>query len=118
MSSQAETAAAESVGAPARATGADGSISVAGVSHSYGGRRGPVQAIGPLDLDVEPGEFLVLVGASGCGKSTLLRLIGGFERPTEGTLTVSGTVPVPGVGAGVRAGVGRGVGDGVVRGAH
>ena len=91
----------ESVEAPARAADPDGSISVAGVSHSYGGRRGPVQALGPLDLDVAPGEFLVLVGASGCGKSTLLRLIAGFERPTEGTLTVSGTVPVPGVGAGV-----------------
>jgi taurine transport system ATP-binding protein len=101
VSSQGETAAAESVEAPARAADPDGSISVAGVSHSFGGRRGPVQALGPLDLDVAPGEFLVLVGASGCGTSTLLRLIAGFERPTEGTLTVSGTVPVPGVGAGV-----------------
>ena len=43
----------------------------------------------------------VLVGASGCGKSTLLRLIAGFERPTEGTVTVSGGPPLPGAGAGV-----------------
>jgi taurine transport system ATP-binding protein len=100
MSSQAETAAAESVGT-ARPNGPDGSISVAGVSHVYRGRQEPVQALGPIDLEVEPGEFLVLVGASGCGKSTLLRLIAGFERPTEGTLTVSGAAPVPGASAGV-----------------
>ena len=51
-------------------------------------RRAPlrrdVTALGPVDLDVEPGAFLVLVGASGCGKSTLLRLIAGFEEPTAG----------------------------------
>ena len=70
------------------------------MSHSYG-RGGSGQALGPLDLEVAPGEFLVLVGASGCGKSTLLRLIAGFERPTEGTLTVSGALPVPGASAGV-----------------
>ena len=74
---------------------------MSGVSHSYRGRQAPVQAVGPLDLEVAPGEFLVLVGASGCGKSTLLRLIAGFERPTEGTLTVSGALPVPGASAGV-----------------
>ena len=100
MSSQAETAAAESVAAPG-SPGPDGSISVVGVSHSYRGRQAPVQALGPLDIEIAPGEFLVLVGASGCGKSTLLRLIAGFERPTEGTLTVSGGPPLPGASAGV-----------------
>jgi taurine transport system ATP-binding protein len=82
-------------------TGSDGAITVHGVAHSYPGRQGPVQALGPLDLDVAPGEFLVLVGASGCGKSTLLRLIAGFERPTAGTVTVSGAAPQPGTSAGV-----------------
>jgi len=100
MSSQAETAAAESVAAPG-SPGPDGSISVVGVSHSYRGRQAPVQALGLLDIEIAPGEFLVLVGASGCGKSTLLRLIAGFERPTEGTLTVSGGPPLPGASAGV-----------------
>jgi taurine transport system ATP-binding protein len=78
-----------------------GAISVAGVSHSYPGRQAPVHALGPIELEVAPGEFLVLVGASGCGKSTLLRLIAGFERPTEGAITVSGAEPVPGASAGV-----------------
>ena len=72
-----------------------------GVSHRYGRGHGEVTALGPVDLTVDPGSFLVLVGASGCGKSTLLRLLAGFESPSEGTVAVSGAVPTPGVTAGV-----------------
>ncbi|OLM32590.1 ABC-type nitrate/sulfonate/bicarbonate transport system, ATPase component [Pseudonocardia sp. Ae717_Ps2] len=88
-----DTGAAAGEGVPA--------IAASGLGHSYPGRRDRVHALGPLDLTVERGEFLVLVGASGCGKSTLLRLVAGFERPTDGTLTVAGRAPEPGVGAGV-----------------
>ena len=42
-----------------------------------------------INLQVEDGEFLVLVGASGCGKSTLLRLIAGLDSPDEGSITIS-----------------------------
>ena len=55
-------------------------IEVRGVTHRYGGTRTATTALGPIDLVVEPGEFVVVVGASGCGKSTLLRLAAGFER--------------------------------------
>jgi taurine transport system ATP-binding protein len=75
----------------------DPAIAVTGVEHSYG----EVTAVGPVDLTVAEGEFLVLVGASGCGKSTLLRLIAGFETPTTGTVRVAGKEPVPGKGAGL-----------------
>jgi taurine transport system ATP-binding protein len=52
----------------------DGGIHLRNVSHRYGHRGSEVTALGPVDVDVEPGAFLVLVGAHGCGKSTLLRL--------------------------------------------
>ncbi|BBZ63310.1 ABC transporter ATP-binding protein [Mycolicibacterium monacense] len=79
----------------------DGAIRLRGVSHRYGRGGQEVTAVGPVDLTVEPGAFLVLVGASGCGKSTLLRLLAGFEAPTEGTIAVAGAPPTPGVTAGV-----------------
>jgi taurine transport system ATP-binding protein len=72
-------------------------ITLTGVEHAYG----DVTAVGPVDLTVPEGEFLVLVGASGCGKSTLLRLIAGFEQPTAGTVRTGNAAPVPGRGAGV-----------------
>ena len=76
-------------------------IRISGVSHRYGRGRDEVTALGPVDLSIDPGSFLVLVGASGCGKSTLLRLLAGFESPSEGTVAVSGTPPTPGLTAGV-----------------
>lgn len=72
-------------------------VRVDGVEHFYGST--PV--LGPVDLAVERGSFLVLAGASGCGKTTLLRLIAGFERPSLGSVLVSGRPPRPGAGAGV-----------------
>ena len=79
----------------------DGGLRIAGVEHRYGRGRDEVTALGPVDLDVEPGAFLVLVGASGCGKSTLLRLIAGFETPSAGEVQVAGATPTPGVTSGV-----------------
>ena len=83
------------------AGGRPGSISLRGVSQIYGKGADKVTAVGPVDLEVEPGEFLVLVGASGCGKSTLLRLIAGFEQPADGDVEISGGAAVPGHTSGV-----------------
>ena len=60
------------------------------VSKTYPPRRGgaPVTVLHDLDLQVQDGEFLVLVGPSGCGKSTLLRLLAGLELPTGGEILV------------------------------
>jgi multiple sugar transport system ATP-binding protein len=44
----------------------------------------------PTDLEIEDGEFVVIVGPSGCGKSTLLRLIAGLETPTSGRVWIAG----------------------------
>ena len=51
-----------------------------------------VQAIHQLDLEIQDGEFLVLVGPSGCGKSTALRMIAGLEEITAGTLKIGDRV--------------------------
>ncbi len=53
-------------------------------------RFGSFQALDDINLEVEDGEFLSIVGASGCGKSTLLRLIGGLDQNHEGDLIVRG----------------------------
>jgi taurine transport system ATP-binding protein len=82
-------------------TALDDGIRLRGVSHRYGRAGAEVTAVGPVDLTVDPGSFLVLVGASGCGKSTLLRLLAGFEFPSEGSVRVGGATPTPGVTAGV-----------------
>ena len=50
------------------------------------------RAVGDLDLEIEDGEFLVLVGPSGCGKSTVLRMIAGLEDITEGMMMIGDKV--------------------------
>lgn len=49
-------------------------------------RRGRVQALRNVSLEIEPGSFFVLLGPSGCGKSTLLNIIAGIEKPSEGEI--------------------------------
>jgi multiple sugar transport system ATP-binding protein len=53
---------------------------------------GDVHAVREFDLEIQDGEFLVLVGPSGCGKSTTLRMIAGLETITEGTLRIGDRV--------------------------
>ncbi|WP_182086558.1 sn-glycerol-3-phosphate ABC transporter ATP-binding protein UgpC [Aureimonas sp. ME7] len=55
-------------------------------------RYGQVQVMHGVDVDVEDGQFVVLVGPSGCGKSTLLRMIAGLEAISEGTISIGGRV--------------------------
>ena len=49
-----------------------------------------VEVLKGIDLDIEDGEFLILVGGSGCGKSTLLNMIAGLETVTEGEIAIGG----------------------------
>ena len=56
----------------------------------YGSGAGEVHALNGIDLTVENGEFVAVVGTSGSGKSTLLHLLGGLDRPTSGKVFVDG----------------------------
>ena len=49
-----------------------------------------IHVLGGLDLEIPEGEFLALMGPSGSGKSTLLNLIGGLDRPSQGSVEVGG----------------------------
>jgi ABC-type sugar transport system ATPase subunit len=53
---------------------------------------GEVVAVKGINLEIEDGEFVVLVGPSGCGKTTTLRMIAGFEDPTDGDIRIDGNV--------------------------
>ena len=61
-----------------------------GLKKIYGSGDNAVHALDGVDLRVEKGEFIAIVGTSGSGKSTLLHMLGGLDRPTEGTVTVDG----------------------------
>ncbi|MCI9482493.1 MAG: ABC transporter ATP-binding protein, partial [Oscillibacter sp.] len=56
----------------------------------YGSGEAEVRALDGVDLTVEKGEFLAVVGTSGSGKSTLLHMLGGLDRPTSGSVVVDG----------------------------
>ena len=70
---------------------ADSLVSLHGVVKVYHGPAGSFTALNGIDLEVEPGAFLSIVGKSGSGKSTLINVISGIDRPSSGEVLVAGT---------------------------
>ena len=67
-------------------------LKIEGVSKTFVGRSGSIEALRPVDVDVSAGEFICLLGPSGCGKSTLLSIIAGLETPSSGSILADGRV--------------------------
>ncbi|MFN7924911.1 MAG: ABC transporter ATP-binding protein [Bryobacteraceae bacterium] len=65
-------------------------IRLEGAGKTYASESGPVAALRKVDLDLEAGQFVAVVGRSGCGKSTLLNLCGAMDFPTEGRVLIEG----------------------------
>jgi putative ABC transport system ATP-binding protein len=65
-------------------------VSLHGVTKVYGSENAAVRALNGVDLDIEPGELVVVLGPSGSGKTTLINIIGGIETATAGRVRVAG----------------------------
>ena len=65
-------------------------LEIRGIKKSFGTGDSRVNVLKGLDLNIEKGEFCVLLGPSGSGKSTLLNIIGGIDAADEGSITIEG----------------------------
>jgi NitT/TauT family transport system ATP-binding protein len=65
-------------------------LRIRGVGRDFHTKSGTTHAVSGVDLDIQLGEFVALIGRSGCGKTTLLRMIGGLLPPSAGSIEVDG----------------------------
>lgn len=75
---------------PAQSRNTVGFLSFDQVSKSFPTPKGPYPVLENVNLTIEEGEFVCLIGHSGCGKSTLLSLVSGFQQATSGSVTLKG----------------------------
>jgi ABC-type nitrate/sulfonate/bicarbonate transport system ATPase subunit len=73
-------------------------LTIRGVTKRFSAGDGEIEALARVDVTIDSGQFVCLIGASGCGKSTLLRIVAGFEEPTTGDVLSQGK-PITGPGS-------------------
>ena len=66
-------------------------LKASGISRSFKTDGGEITILDSVDLSLNPGEMIGIVGASGAGKSTLLHILGGLDHPSSGTVTIDGS---------------------------
>ena len=66
-------------------------LKAVGLKKYYGAGDTQVRALDGVDLEIERGKFIAIIGTSGSGKSTLLNMLGGLDTPTEGSVQIGGT---------------------------
>lgn len=64
-------------------------LKTAGLCKYYGKGENEVKAVQDVNISIEQGEFVVILGKSGSGKSTLLHMMGGLDTPTKGTVYIN-----------------------------
>lgn len=67
-------------------------LEIRNVAKTFHGKAGTLNALEPINLDIQAGEFVCLLGPSGCGKSTLLNIIAGLDKPTSGEVRIDGKI--------------------------
>ncbi len=65
-------------------------VETSNLTKIYGSGEAQVNALDGVSIHVDTGEFVAVMGPSGCGKSTLLHMLGGLDRPTDGTVKIEG----------------------------
>jgi lipoprotein-releasing system ATP-binding protein len=65
-------------------------LKATGLTKKYKGPRGELHILRGINLEIEPGDLIFVIGRSGSGKSTLLHLLGGLDRPTDGKIEFKG----------------------------
>ena len=69
----------------------DSILKASGLKKYYGSKDNMVRALDGVDLEIERGKFVAIIGTSGSGKSTLLHMLGGLDTPTEGSIRIGST---------------------------